>query len=151
MTTTYSDAGVQFSDGTVQAVSAASAYRPSNLLGVVSQVAGVPTGAVIQRGSNANGEFVRWADGTQICTGTFPNLSMVANGVAGSPVQSFAAAFIGPIPVSSFQFSPGTTSDFYGCVYESAISLTTVAPVFRNGAAAQILVFIRYLAIGRWF
>lgn len=39
-----------------------------NTLGTVSQSAGVPTGAVIQRGSNANGEFVRFADGTLICT-----------------------------------------------------------------------------------
>lgn len=39
-----------------------------NLLGTVSQSSGVPTGAVIERGSNANGEYVRWADGTQICT-----------------------------------------------------------------------------------
>lgn len=39
-----------------------------NLLGTVSEAAGVPTGAVIERGSNANGEYVRFADGTQICS-----------------------------------------------------------------------------------
>lgn len=38
------------------------------IIGTVSQTAGVATGAVIQRGSNALGEFVRFADGTQICT-----------------------------------------------------------------------------------
>ncbi|MCG7624395.1 hypothetical protein [Epibacterium sp. Ofav1-8] len=38
-----------------------------NLLGTVSQSGGTPTGAVIERGSNANGEYVRFADGTQIC------------------------------------------------------------------------------------
>ena len=43
------------------------AYVRSNILGTVSQSGGVPTGAVIERGSNANGEFVRYADGTQIC------------------------------------------------------------------------------------
>lgn len=37
------------------------------IVGTVSQSGGVPTGAIIQRGSNANGEFVRYADGTQIC------------------------------------------------------------------------------------
>lgn len=37
------------------------------LLGTVSQSGGVPTGAIIERGSNANGEYVRFADGTQIC------------------------------------------------------------------------------------
>ena len=38
------------------------------IVGVVSQSGGVPTGAVIERGSNANGTYVRFADGTQICT-----------------------------------------------------------------------------------
>lgn len=39
----------------------------SNLLGTVSQSAGTPTGAVIERGSNANGDYARFADGTQLC------------------------------------------------------------------------------------
>lgn len=43
-------------------------YGPGNLLGPVSQSGGVPGGAVIERGSNANGDYVRMADGTQICT-----------------------------------------------------------------------------------
>lgn len=43
------------------------AYSPGNLLGTAAQTAGVPTGAVIERGSNANGEYTRYADGTQIC------------------------------------------------------------------------------------
>ena len=43
------------------------AFRRGNILGTVSQSGGVPTGAIIERGSNANGEYVRFADGTQIC------------------------------------------------------------------------------------
>ena len=42
-------------------------YGKSNLLAPVSETAGLPTGGVIERGENANGEFVRFADGTQIC------------------------------------------------------------------------------------
>jgi hypothetical protein len=38
-----------------------------NLVGTVSLAGGVPSGAVIERGSNANGEYVRFADGTQFC------------------------------------------------------------------------------------
>jgi len=38
-----------------------------NAVGTVSQASGVPTGALIERGSNANGEYLRLADGTQIC------------------------------------------------------------------------------------
>ncbi|MDK3072777.1 pyocin knob domain-containing protein [Sedimentitalea sp. JM2-8] len=43
-------------------------YTANSVLGTVSQSGGVPTGAVIESGSNANGEYTRWADGTQICT-----------------------------------------------------------------------------------
>ena len=39
----------------------------ADILGTVSQAGGVPTGAVIEKGSNSNGEYVRFADGTQIC------------------------------------------------------------------------------------
>lgn len=42
-------------------------YSSANILGTVSQSGGVPTGAIIERGSNANGEWVRFADGTQEC------------------------------------------------------------------------------------
>lgn len=44
------------------------AFRRGNILGTVSRTGSVPTGALIQRGSNANGDFARFADGTQICT-----------------------------------------------------------------------------------
>jgi hypothetical protein len=42
-------------------------FHQNTILGTVSESGGVPTGAVIQQGSNANGRFVRYADGTQIC------------------------------------------------------------------------------------
>lgn len=43
-------------------------YTSVDLVGTVSQSGGIPTGAVIESGSNANGQYTRWADGTQICT-----------------------------------------------------------------------------------
>lgn len=43
-------------------------YGSGNLLGPVSQSGGTPTGAVIEHGSNGNGDYVRFANGTQICT-----------------------------------------------------------------------------------
>jgi len=39
-------------------------YQTGNILGIVSQSSGVPTGAIIERGSNANGRFTKYADGT---------------------------------------------------------------------------------------
>ncbi|WP_303698689.1 phage tail protein [Pseudomonas aeruginosa] len=60
-------------------------FHNRNILGTVSQSGGVPTGAIIERGSNANGEYVRFADGTQICTNS--NRAITAD----------PAAFIGAV------------------------------------------------------
>ena len=43
-------------------------YTSQNILGTVSQSNGIPTGAIIERGSNANGEYVKYADGTLFCS-----------------------------------------------------------------------------------
>jgi hypothetical protein len=60
-------------------------YDQTNILGPVSQTGGTPTGAVIERGSNANGDYIRFADGTQMCTN------------ANSPITTAPAAFTGTI------------------------------------------------------
>jgi hypothetical protein len=44
----------------------AQAFRRGNILGAVSESSGVPTGAIIEEGSNANGDFTKYADGTVI-------------------------------------------------------------------------------------
>jgi hypothetical protein len=122
------------------------------IVGLVSQTAGVPTGAVIETITNANGTATRWADGTQICTGTFPDLALAINQIGGPVAKTFAAAFVGNIPIVSFAFASNTSTDHFGCVQEASFSLTQTTPVFRNGAtAAQSFVLIRYSAIGRWF
>lgn len=57
----------------------------SNIVGTVSEAAGVPTGAIIESGSNANGQFIRWADGTQICTNS------------NNPIVTDPAPFVGTV------------------------------------------------------
>lgn len=39
----------------------------AQMVGTVSQTSGVPTGAIIETGSNANGTWIKWADGTMMC------------------------------------------------------------------------------------
>lgn len=43
-------------------------YHQGNILGAVTQAGGQATGAVFERGSSANGHWLRLADGTQICS-----------------------------------------------------------------------------------
>lgn len=51
-----------------------------NIAGAVSQVGGVPTGAVMEYGSNANGKYVRLANGLQLCWHTLSLGGPTANG-----------------------------------------------------------------------
>lgn len=80
-------------------VGGSDAYHRGNLLGVVTQSGGLPTGAVIERGQNANGTYVRFADGTQICFQTYvvatPSWTSVGMGyrLASPPVLQWAASF----------------------------------------------------------
>lgn len=75
----------------------------ADILGIVSQSGGVPTGAIIEKGSNSNGEYVRFADGTQICRMVFSaadaaNKNLTASGGLGGyrtsqNVVAFPASF----------------------------------------------------------
>ena len=60
-------------------------FDTNHIVGTVSQTGGVPTGAIIERGSNANGEYTRWADGTQVATNS------------NSAITTAPAAFTGTI------------------------------------------------------
>jgi hypothetical protein len=42
-------------------------FARSNILGTVSYSGGVPTGAIIESGSNPNGSWTKWADGRMEC------------------------------------------------------------------------------------
>jgi len=74
------------------------------VLGTVSQSGGVPTGAIFERGSNANGEYVRFADGTQICT--FTAAAVDATTATGN-VYNHTNALVWTYPAA---FVTGTTA-----------------------------------------
>lgn len=69
----------------------AQAFRRGNILGVVSQSGGVPTGALIESDSNDDGFFVRYADGTQICWAVVTLVYQAAEEL--TKTVSFPAAF----------------------------------------------------------
>ena len=127
----------------------AQAFRRGNILGTVSQAAGVPTGAIIERGGNANGQFVRYADGTQICwnipgpfTCTTAIGSMFENGA--NLTWTFPAAF------SATPVAFGQGGDIYRGV--SGFASTTVFTYrIRNPVSAANDVFAHLQAVGRWF
>ena len=126
-------------------------YNQRNILGAVSQSDGVPTGAIIERGSNANGEFVRYADGTQICT-TSP-LSSSIEEVTGNVFASNLLTFTCPIDFVNSNYKvfvnmDTTTANVWGSSRASSSS-SIQARIFRS-TSAESLFSASCCAIGRW-
>lgn len=124
-------------------------YGPGNLLGTVAENAGVPTGAVIERGSNSNGDYVRFADGTQICTASLaPVACTTAEGAlftSGSITWDFPVNFSMPPNVNG---TGGVATRFTGFDTPSSSQSTfNVLSTISDSATLAPAV----TAIGRWF
>lgn len=128
-------------------------YNSENLLGTVSQVGGVPTGAIIERGSNSNGEYVKFADGTMICTvhkswvgdetyhptGTLPASYINTAGFPINAVRTYAIAADGILFASCFANSHSTYLYWVQQITQNVLSK-------RTGNSTVTSIFI-----GRWF
>ena len=140
----------------------AEVFKQSNILGTVSESGGVPTGAIIERDSNANGEYVKYADGTMICTGIISgSLSgIVSTNLIGN--FTFPASFV-TSPAFSTKLKIGTgdgpfASQFVvGSMRNNDVSSTGLQNVriARHAdyasAAGDQNTFVLVIAIGRWY
>lgn len=129
-------------------------FARNNALGTVSQSGGVPTGAIIEAGSNANGNYVRFADGTQICRGSV-NVPSATQAVGSGfittssdrPVWTYPVAFVTGAPTVTCNVNVvggvGATVPSFG-LSNCTIILTSFSSATGNFA-------ISVLAIGRWF
>lgn len=143
-------------------------YRRSNILGTVSQSGGVPTSAIIERGSNANGEYVRFADGTQICTQVLLTGTASSTGETGF-LWTLPASFTAVYSCSGELFDSRAYNDLANGNYTQAmIGVTAVVPRSAIGGAASSIdmrclapggtyvsgttrLRVQLTAIGRWF
>jgi hypothetical protein len=130
----------------------AGAYWKGNILGTVGVSGGVPTGAIIESGSNSAGTYTKFADGTLIATifnaGPW---SVLANTVTVLGPFGTPAVFTGANYSVAAQAAPSATNDTYGVVASYPVSTTSCSFVFRNGATAQNLSNIKLTCIGRWY
>ncbi|MGL5783583.1 MAG: prophage tail fiber N-terminal domain-containing protein, partial [Plesiomonas shigelloides] len=60
-------------------------YGSNSIVGDVSQIGGVPTGAIIQTGTNGNGRYIKYADGTLV---NFCQITVLPTGIS----QNFIAS-----------------------------------------------------------
>lgn len=148
-------------DGTANATNltrgGSQVYSRDNILGTASESSGVPTGAIIERGSNANGEFVKYADGTQICTNVadftdvdvttaFGNLFRSGNILTAS----WPANFSSTPAVSTFTSKQNL---FLQSGSTSPIKATGSFNfrLYSAGSSAASTGTATYFAIGRWY
>lgn len=120
----------------------------AQIMGTVSvDGSGNPNGALFQNGSNANGEFVRFADGTQItririigsrATGTH-SVSIAATFTSGQDT----AVFVNWVPGTNWPVNPG--NGIRGIYLQSA-SVVTFYLNDAMGANDSLVI----TAIGRW-
>ena len=135
-------------------------YSTATLVGAVAQSGGVPTGSVIERGSNANGDYVRFADGTQICTHAVPVSHNHATNLSG--FWAFPAAF-SQIPgysaaIDRTSFVQGVSSagiGDIGTLDAGALGSTSVMVRVNSingntGFLSGDTAFVLATAIGRW-
>ena len=136
-------------------------YGPGNVIGPVSETAGLPTGAVIERGSTAQGDYVRFADGTQICT----HIATVTHAAAAylDAVWTFPMPFAQPpsgmqgtLSLDGLLTSATPTPDEIGAtVIHTVTSSDCQTRQYRIAGAADFgagdQASIHLQAIGRWF
>ncbi len=127
-------------------------YGRNNIVGTVSQSGGVPTGAVVERGSNANGEYVRFACGTQICW--VVGESQSADSASGSvfitsttATWTFPAAFVD----STIGLSGAVAGSTTRWVLASLTSSTAVTYRQASTTSSAGALSSRLMAVGRWF
>ena len=120
-------------------------YAQNNTNGTVSQVTGTPTGALFERGSNANGHYVRFADGTQICRGR------VTTSTSAGVAATFPAAFI---DTAATHVATGVnTSAGVGILttYTGITSTSVTMSAFFSSSNTRVATAAEYIATGRWF
>lgn len=121
-------------------------FGRANILGTVSQASGVPGGAIIERGSNANGDYTRFADGTQICW-----IRDFLTAVSAVAVWTFPATFVsGTSPSILTAQQPAGTRFNIWVSYQVAASNCTIRSSDTSNSEA-VAPYCTLLAIGRWF
>jgi len=128
-------------------------YGAQNIVGLVSQAGGVPTGAIIERASNANGEYVRFADGTQICWLPSVTLSFINVSTLGFQ-WSYPAAFVSlPASINGLRQTP-PAGHRAGYIYSNASSQVghTITLIDNEASwTADDTLIAHSFAIGRWY
>ncbi|TYO83646.1 hypothetical protein DQ397_000730 [Pseudomonas sp. CK-NBRI-02] len=129
----------------------------ADILGLVGQSGGVPTGAIIERGSNANGEYTKYADGTMECwmsinvTDQAIDSAYTGGIYQGTRTWSFPASFVGAPVVVPGAFRWGSAANWASIAGAPSGSTVTLRGFDMAPRAAGTSTYISAKAIGRWY
>ncbi|MEG1625134.1 phage tail protein [Pseudomonas sp.] len=127
----------------------------ADIVGTVSQSGGVPTGAIYEQGSNANGHYIKFASGAMICWGTATYTGGITSSAGGHFTSSagqtitWPVTFVGTAPI---EISGGVTEGAYRviCIPYRANVVNGVI-TFQLYVSSTADVVFSWKAIGRWF
>lgn len=126
-------------------------FHSLNTVGTVSQSGGVPTGAIIESGSNSNGQYIKWADGTMIQRGQVASSSIAVSTTAGVAVP-FPLGFAASAPITpKLSVEPYLNWDHFGAIGASSVGSTSMNVFIRNGSTTAQQFALRWECTGRWF
>jgi len=127
-------------------------FHTQNALGAVSMSGGIPGGGMIEFGSNPNGSFTRFLDGTQICVSPGLSVDSTLNFDTYFYVPSALTAWEYPAPFAAVPLvtPPITRVSLGGVVgYAGAVNASTAgAAALCTRSRSGITMFMS--AIGRW-
>jgi hypothetical protein len=130
-----------------------SVYDTGNILGTVSQSSGVPTGAIIQRGSNANGEFVKYADGTMICHHNISFTTTTSSALgrrSGYVLWNFPVGFVNS-EYTAFGTASNSPGEFFCIPADAGTPAYTNLRMYMLDSGVDGSRALKVKAIGRWY
>lgn len=145
------EAGAAYSRGVV---GAGDLYARGGILGTVSRSGGVPTGAIIERGSNANGEYVKFADGTLLLSASVtPDWETAALQTFSFPASPVSGSTNVRGGVAGMNSGSGNIKPRFSSIEAHGVTDTFwilyLYGTATNGTGSEG--FISFYAVGRWF
>ncbi|MEO9612644.1 MAG: hypothetical protein ABJG86_09675 [Nitratireductor sp.] len=132
----------------------AAGYAGVGVLGTVGQSGGLPTASLFEKGANASGEYVKFADGSQLCA---MRVTMTMNS-QGYQAFNYPASFVDGSKVSlglAFGSNAVTGSDSQWWNEQHKVTaIPNNAGDFRllyRGSLNATTGLVHVLAFGRWF
>ncbi len=130
----------------------------ADIVGIVSQSGGVPTGAILESGENVNGKYMKFADGTMVATSReIYNGSAIGNAGGAvyfggaAPARSFPILFAdNPVVTQQFEIE-GTAAVWSASTGLSAPGWWASCYPFSSVARPSVNLVLHRIAIGRWY